>query len=74
MTFMRASVYQDALYAIDKTLNDVVPPLIPRDPLNSDVLKAGFNFIRPAIPTNEGMQVEIDPTSNAPIAVFGGTA
>lgn len=64
---------QDALCSVDKTLNDVVPPLIPRDPLNSEVLKAGFNFARPAMPTNEAIQVEIDPTSNAPIAVFDGT-
>lgn len=57
---------------LDKTLNDVVPQLIPREPVNIDGVKPGFNTIRSNIPTNESIHVEIDPTSNAPIAVFDG--
>ncbi|CAF4549590.1 unnamed protein product [Rotaria sp. Silwood1] len=53
-----------------KTLNDMVPQLIPRDPVNNDGIKPGFNLIRSNIQTNETINVEIDPTSNAPIAVF----
>lgn len=58
---------------IDKTLNDMVPQLIPREPVNIDGVKPGFNTIRSNIQTNETtVHVEIDPTSNAPIAVFDG--
>ncbi|CAF1306275.1 unnamed protein product [Rotaria magnacalcarata] len=53
-----------------KTLNDMVPQLIPRDPLNSDGIKPGFNSIRSNIQINETINIDIDPTSNAPIAVF----
>lgn len=53
-------------------MNDVVPQLIPREPVNIDGVKPGFNTIRSNIPTNENIHVEIDPTSNAPIAVFDG--
>ena len=59
-------------FCLDKTLNDVVPQLIPREPVNIDGVKPGFNTIRSNIPTNESIHVEIDPTSNAPIAVFDG--
>ncbi|CAF3491826.1 unnamed protein product [Rotaria sp. Silwood1] len=51
-----------------KTLNDMVPQLIPRDPVNMDGIKSGFNSIRSNIQNN--IDVEINPTSNAPIAVF----
>jgi hypothetical protein len=50
----------------------MVPQLIPRDPVNSDGVKPGFNSIRSNIQTNEIINVEIDPASNAPIAVFDG--
>jgi hypothetical protein len=50
----------------------MVPQLIPRDPVNSDGVKPGFNSIRSNIQTNETIDVEIDPTSNAPIAIFDG--
>jgi hypothetical protein len=50
----------------------MVPQLIPRDPVNIDGVKPGFNSIRSNIQTNEIINVEIDPTSNAPIAVFDG--
>ena len=57
---------------IDKTLNDMVPQLIPRDPVNSDGVKPGFNSIRSNIQLNETVNIDIDPTNNAPIAVFDG--
>lgn len=50
----------------------MVPQLIPRDPVNIDGIKSGFNSIRSNIQTTETLHVEIDPTSNAPIAVFDG--
>jgi hypothetical protein len=50
----------------------MVPQLIPRDPVNLEGVKAGFNSLRAHIQTNETINVEIDPTSNAPIAVFDG--
>ena len=50
----------------------MVPQLIPRDPVNIDGVKPGFNTIRSTIQTNETIHVDIDPTSNAPIAVFDG--
>jgi len=50
----------------------MVPQLIPRDPVNNDGVKPGFNSIRSNIQTNETIDVEIDPTSNAPIAIFDG--
>jgi hypothetical protein len=50
----------------------MVPQLIPRDPVNIDGVKAGFNSIRANFQTNATIHVEIDPTSNAPIAVFDG--
>lgn len=40
--------------------------------MNIDGVKPGFNTIRSTIPTNETIHVELDPTSNAPIAVFDG--
>jgi hypothetical protein len=60
------------VFELDKTLNDMVPQLIPRDPVNIDGVKPGFNTIRSTIQTNETIQIDIDPTSNAPIAVFDG--
>ena len=60
------------MWILDKTLNDMVPQLIPREPVNIDGVKPGFNTIRTTIQTNEMIHVEIDPTSNAPIAVFDG--
>ncbi|UJR28556.1 hypothetical protein I4U23_009790 [Adineta vaga] len=51
-----------------KTLNTMVPQLIPREPVNIMGMKAGFNSIRSNIQDN--LQIEIDPTSDAPIAVF----
>lgn len=60
------------LAVVDKTLNDMVPQLIPRDPVNSDGVKAGFNLIRSNVQVHETVNVEIDPTNNAPIAVFDG--
>lgn len=62
-----------SLFGLDKTLNDVVPQLIPRDPVNIDGVKPGFNTIRSNIPTNESIHAEMEPTNNAPIAVFDGT-
>jgi hypothetical protein len=56
---------------IDKTLNDMVPQLIPRDPVNIDGIKVGFNSIRSNIHYN--IDGEFDPTNDAPIAVFDGT-
>ncbi|CAF1523170.1 unnamed protein product [Adineta steineri] len=53
-----------------KTLNDMVPQLIPRDPVNLDGVKPGFNSILSNIQINETTNIEIDPTNNAPIAVF----
>lgn len=50
----------------------MVPQLIPREPVNIDSVKPGFNLIRSNIQPNEIINVEIDPTSNAPIAVFDG--
>jgi hypothetical protein len=50
----------------------MVPQLIPRDPVNIDGVKPGFNTIRSTVQTNETIHVDIDPTSNAPIAVFDG--
>ena len=50
----------------------MVPQLIPREPVNIDGVKPGFNTIRSTIQTNETIHVDIDPTSNAPIAVFDG--
>lgn len=50
----------------------MVPQLIPRDPVNIDGVKPGFNSIRSNIQAAEGITVEIDPTNNAPIAVFDG--
>lgn len=63
---------EDFILNIDKTLNDMVPQLIPRDPVNLDGIKPGFNTIRSTIQTNEINHIEIDPTNNAPIAVFDG--
>jgi len=40
--------------------------------VNSDGVKAGFNSIRSNIQINETINVEVDPTNNAPIAVFDG--
>ncbi len=50
----------------------MVPQLIPRDPVNIDGIKPGFNTIRSNIQTNETIHIDIDPTNNAPIAVFDG--
>jgi hypothetical protein len=51
------------VFFLDKTLNDMVPQLIPRDPVN---MKPGFLSMR----TN--IDIEFDPTNDAPIAVFDG--
>jgi len=45
----------------------MVPQLIPRDPVN---MKSGFNLIRTNISNN--IDIEFDPTTDAPIAVFDG--
>jgi len=45
----------------------MVPQLIPRDPVN---MKSGFNSIRTNISNN--IDIEFDPTTDAPIAVFDG--
>ncbi len=50
----------------------MVPQLIPREPVNIDGIKPGFNTIRSNIQINETIHVEIDPTNNAPIAVLDG--
>jgi hypothetical protein len=60
----------DGILIIDKTLNDMVPQLIPREPVNVNGVKPGFNIIRANIQNN--IDVEIEPTSDAPIAVFDG--
>ncbi|CAF3714936.1 unnamed protein product [Rotaria sordida] len=49
-----------------KTLNDMVPQLIPRDPVNMNSIKSRFNSIRSNIQNN----IDINTISNAPIAVF----
>ncbi|CAF1250354.1 unnamed protein product [Adineta steineri] len=51
-----------------KTLNDMVPQLIPREPINMNGVKPGFNSIRTNIQNT--IDIEIDPTNDAPIAVF----
>ncbi|CAF0948059.1 unnamed protein product [Adineta ricciae] len=51
-----------------KTFNDIVPQLIPREPINSIGMKPGLSSIRSNIQDN--LEIEIDPTSDAPIAVF----
>jgi hypothetical protein len=52
----------------------MVPQLIPRDPVNIDGVKAGFASVRSNIlhlhPTHP--DIGIDPTNDAPIAVFDG--
>jgi hypothetical protein len=48
----------------------MVPQLIPREPININGVKPGFNSIRANIQNN--IDVEIEPTSDAPIAVFDG--
>jgi hypothetical protein len=45
----------------------MVPQLIPRDPVN---MKSGFNSIRTNISNN--IDIEFDPITDAPIAVFDG--
>jgi len=55
------------LNSLDKTINDMVPQLIPRDPVN---MKSGFNSIRTNISNN--IDIEFDPINDAPIAVFDG--
>ncbi len=52
---------------IDKPLNETIPQLIPRDPVN---MKSGFNSIRTNISNH--IDIEFDPTNDAPIAVFEG--
>jgi hypothetical protein len=55
------------LNSLDKTINDMVPQLIPRDPVN---MKSGFNSIRTNI--SNSIDIEFDPINDAPIAVFDG--
>lgn len=57
-------------FVLDKKLNDMVPQLIPREPVNINGNKPGFNSIRSNILNNN--VIDIDPTKNAPIAVFDG--
>ena len=57
---------------VDKTLNEMVPQLIPRDPVNSNGVKMPFHPLRTTVQTNEPINVEIDPTTSAPIAVLDG--
>ena len=63
---------QSVISILDKALNEVVPQLIPRDPVNSDGVKPGFNSIR----TNpyHHADAEIVPTGDAPMAIFDGKA
>ena len=59
----------------DKSFNDMVPQLIPREPVNIDGVKAGFTSVRPnisSIPIVQHHEIDIDPTRDAPIAVFDG--
>ncbi|CAM4749618.1 unnamed protein product [Rotaria magnacalcarata] len=51
-----------------KALNNTVPQLIPREPVNMSGIKPGFNSIRSIIPNHNG--TEIDLPNNAPIAIF----
>ena len=57
-------------FFLDKTFNDIVPQLIPREPINNVRMKSGLSSIRSNIQDN--LEIEIDPTSDAPIAVFDG--
>ena len=50
----------------------MVPQLVPRDPVNNNSIKPGFNSVRSNIQINEPSHIEIDLTNNAPIAVFDG--
>jgi hypothetical protein len=62
-------------YIPDKTLNDVVPQLIPREPVNIDGVKAGFTSVRSNIhqlQIHHHVDIDIDPTNDAPLAVFDG--
>lgn len=48
----------------------MVPQLISREPVNMNGIKPGLNSMRSNIQNN--FHVDIDPTSDAPIAVFDG--
>ena len=51
----------------------MVPQLIPRDPVNSNGVKMPFHSLRTTLQMNETINVEIDPTTSAPIAVLDGS-
>lgn len=65
-------IHAGNLTIVDKTLNEMVPQLIPRDPVNSNGVKMPFHPLRTTLQTNETINVEIDPTTSAPIAVLDG--
>ena len=53
----------------------MVPQLIPREPVNIDGVKAGFTSVRPnlsAMPMTQQLEIDIDPTRDAPMAEFDG--
>lgn len=63
------------MFFIDKTFDERVPQLIPREPVNIEAMKAGFNSNRLNLHPNQPQaqnEITIDPTTDAPIAVFDG--
>ena len=50
----------------------MVPQLIPRDPVTTAGVKMPANLIRTTVQDSETINIEMDPTRNAPIAVLDG--